>query len=163
MTHVLFVCLGNICRSPMAEAVFRHLVEQEGLGADISVDSAGIGGWHAGEAPHRGTRNVLSTKGIGHETLIARQIVQDDFSAFDYIVCMDEENLAALKQMAPANKNVYRLLDFAPQALERNVEDPYYTGRFEYVYDLVEAGCRGLLAHIKNHWSKRSQGESTGF
>lgn len=149
MTHVLFVCLGNICRSPMAEAVFRHIVEQEGLAAQISVDSAGIGDWHAGEPPHKGTQNVLSTKGIGYDTLVARQILKDDFSAYDYIVCMDEENLAALKRMAPADKKIFRLLDFAPQAAERNVEDPYYTGRFEYVYDLVEAGCRGLLEQIK--------------
>ncbi|MGN7470712.1 low molecular weight protein-tyrosine-phosphatase [Brevibacillus sp. SAFN-007a] len=150
MTSVLFVCLGNICRSPMAEAVFRHLVEQEGLTGEISIDSAGIGGWHAGEPPHKGTQKVLTEKGIAHDTLRARQISRDDFAAYDYIVCMDDENLAALRQMAPAGKNVYRLLDFAHDVPEQNVEDPYYTGRFSYVYDLVEAGCRGLLAEIKS-------------
>jgi protein-tyrosine phosphatase len=149
MIHVLFVCLGNICRSPMAEAVFRHLVAQEGLSDRISVDSAGIGGWHAGEPPHSGTRKVLKEKGIEHDSIRARQITPADFDRFDYIVCMDEENLAALKRMAPEGKQVYRLLDFASEAGEENVEDPYYTGRFDYVYQLVEAGCRGLLKHIR--------------
>lgn len=150
MTSVLFVCLGNICRSPMAEAVFRHLVEQEGLAGEISIDSAGIGGWHAGEPPHKGTQKVLTEKGIAFDTLRARQITRDDFAEYDYIVCMDEENLAALTRMAPAGKKVYRLLDFAHAVQEQNVEDPYYTGRFTYVYDLVEAGCRGLLEEIKS-------------
>lgn len=149
MVHVLFVCLGNICRSPMAEAVFRHLTRQEGLAGEISIDSAGIGGWHAGERPHSGTQNVLRTKGIDHDTLRARQITPIDFTDYDYIVCMDEENLSALKAMAPADKKIYRLLDFAPSAKEQNVEDPYYTGRFDYVYELVEAGCKGLLEEVK--------------
>ncbi|ELK42269.1 phosphotyrosine protein phosphatase [Brevibacillus agri] len=149
MTSVLFVCLGNICRSPMAEAVFRHLAEQEGLAGDISIDSAGIGGWHAGEPPHKGTQKVLTEKGIACDTLRARQITRNDFAEYDYVVCMDDENLAALMKMAPAGKKVYRLLDFAHAVQEQNVEDPYYTGRFSYVYDLVEAGCRGLLAEIK--------------
>ncbi|WNC15728.1 low molecular weight protein-tyrosine-phosphatase [Brevibacillus brevis] len=149
MTHVLFVCLGNICRSPMAEAVFRHLVAEEGLSGEIAIDSAGIGGWHAGERPHAGTQKVLNEKGIAHDTLRARQITPDDFADYDYIVCMDEENLSALERMAPPGKKVHRLLDFASLTSEQNVEDPYYTGRFSYVYDLVEDGCRGLLRHIQ--------------
>ncbi|USG64886.1 low molecular weight phosphotyrosine protein phosphatase [Brevibacillus ruminantium] len=149
MIHVLFVCLGNICRSPMAEAVFRHLVQEEELDSLISIDSAGIGGWHAGNPPHHGTCQVLTEKGISHEGLRARQITPADFSAFDYIVCMDEENLAALTKMAPSGVQVYKLLDFAGHLAERDVEDPYYTGRFDYVYQLVEAGCRGLLEDIK--------------
>ena len=149
MVHVLFVCLGNICRSPMAEAVFRHLVLQEGLGDSIAVDSAGIGDWHAGEPPHQGTQRILRAKGIEHEALRARQIRADDFSRYDYIVCMDEENLSALRKISPKDKKIVRLLDFAPEVKEANIEDPYYTGRFEYVYELVEAGCRGLLDQIK--------------
>ncbi|MGG4492543.1 low molecular weight protein-tyrosine-phosphatase [Brevibacillus reuszeri] len=149
MTHVLFVCLGNICRSPMAEAVFRHLVEKEGLQQQISIDSCGIGGWHAGERPHNGTQKVLTQKGIAHDSLRARQITRQDFSDYDYIVCMDEENLSELNRIAPSDKKVYRLLDFATDAQEQNVEDPYYTGRFEYVFELVQAGCQGLLEEIK--------------
>lgn len=153
MPHVLFVCLGNICRSPMAEAVFRHLVEQEGLADSITIDSAGIGGWHAGEPPHQGTQRILRAKGIAHDSLRARQITSEDFLRYDYIVCMDEENLSALKRMAPKGKKIVRLLDFAPEVKEANVEDPYYTGRFEYVYELVEAGCKGLLEQIKRERS----------
>lgn len=151
MIRVLFVCLGNICRSPMAEAVFRHLVDEAGLADRISIDSAGLGGWHAGEPPHAGTQKVLAREGIAHDTIRARKIEPDDFAAFDYIVCMDEENLSGLARIAPKGKNIYRLLDFAPELAERNVEDPYYTGRFDYVYGLVEAGCRGLLAEIRKH------------
>jgi protein-tyrosine phosphatase len=149
MIRVLFVCLGNICRSPMAEAVFRHLVNEAGLADQISIDSAGLGGWHSGEPPHPGTQKVLAKQGIVHDTIRARQIKADDFADFDYIICMDEENLAGLSRIAPKGKKIYRLLDFAPQLTERNVEDPYYTGRFDHVYRLVEAGCRGLLAEIR--------------
>ncbi|UFJ39532.1 low molecular weight phosphotyrosine protein phosphatase [Brevibacillus humidisoli] len=149
MIRVLFVCLGNICRSPMAEAVFQHLVEEAGLSEHIRTDSAGLGGWHAGAKPHRGTRQVLSAKGIRHDWLTARQIVPADFEQFDYIVCMDEENLSELRRIAPQGKKVFRLLDFAPESNEQNVEDPYYTGRFEYVYQLVEAGCSSLLQRIR--------------
>jgi len=154
MVHVLFVCLGNICRSPMAEAVFRHMVAAEGLSDQIAADSAGIGGWHAGEPPHPGTRKVLTVKNIAHDTIRARQLTADDFDRYAYIVCMDEENLDALARMAPAGKRIYRLLDFAAHLPERNVEDPYYTGRFDYVYQLVEAGCRGLLEEIKHSIEK---------
>jgi protein-tyrosine phosphatase len=133
----------------MAEAVFRHLVEQEGLADAIDIDSAGIGGWHAGEPPHQGTQRILKEKGISRDGLRARQITADDFARYDYIVCMDEENLSALKKMAPKGKKIARLLDFAPEVEEANVEDPYYTGRFAYVYELVESGCRGLLEMIK--------------
>lgn len=132
----------------MAEAVFRHLVDTAGLSGEIEADSAGLGGWHVGEKPHKGTRHVLSAKGIRHDWLKARQIAPADFTHFDYIVCMDEENLRGLKEIAPPGKKLYRLLDFAPDTNELNVEDPYYTGRFEHVYQLVEAGCRGLLTKI---------------
>lgn len=148
MVHVLFVCLGNICRSPMAEAVFRHLVVQAGLEKEISIDSAGTGGWHAGEPPHPGTQKVLKSKEISFETLRARQIPPTDFDQFDYIIGMDEENLSNLYQMTKERDKVYRLLDFAPHLSERNVEDPYYTKRFDYVYSLVEEGCNGLLERI---------------
>lgn len=153
MVRVLFVCLGNICRSPMAEAVFRHLVRQAGWEERIEIDSAGLGGWHEGQPPHPGTQQTLRQRGIDYEGIRARQIKVEDLTKFDYVVCMDEENLAGLKRLAPQATNVYKLLDFSDQANEKNVEDPYYTGRFEYVYELVESGCRGLLQTISKEWN----------
>jgi protein-tyrosine phosphatase len=146
--HVLFVCLGNICRSPMAEAVFRHLVAQAGLSDHIHADSAGIGAYHVGEPPHHGTRRVLRERGISY-THSARLVTPNDLRHFDYIIALDSENLADLDAMARAtNVQPRLLLEYAPAAELHNVPDPYYSGRFDEVYDLVEQGCRGLLERI---------------
>jgi protein-tyrosine phosphatase len=150
--RVLFVCLGNICRSPMAEAVFRHLVEQAGLSDQILVDSAGTSDYHIGERAHPGTRAVLRDNGIEYEGR-ARQITPADFEQFDYILAMDNENLADLRRMAPPETRavIRRFLDFADGVSIREVPDPYYYGQpeFEYVYRLVRRGAEGLLAHIR--------------
>lgn len=148
--RVLFVCLGNICRSPMAEAVFQHLVDEAGLSDDIIVDSAGTGSWHIGERAHRGTRGVLQKHGIVYEGR-ARQIERADFAEFDYILAMDDSNLSNLRRMMPKTSDavVKRFLDFAPDAGESEVPDPYYDGRFEYVYALVKEGAQALLDHIR--------------
>lgn len=149
--RVLFVCLGNICRSPMAEAVFQHLVNEAGLSDQITVDSAGTAGYHVGERAHRGTRNVLSKHNIPYDGR-SRQVVRDDFANFDYILAMDNSNLANLERMAPKDSNVVikRFLDFAEDVSETQVPDPYYDGRFEYVYQLVLKAAEGLLAHIRD-------------
>ncbi len=150
MISVLFVCLGNICRSPMAEAVFRQLVREAGLEKQIRIDSAGIGGWHEGEPPHRGTRKILDTYGISHEGIRARQISREDLDRFDIIVAMDNSNMAALRRMAEkTSADLFLLTDFIPDTDRSDVPDPYYTGNFEEVYELVEAGCRGLLQKIR--------------
>src|SRR5690606_26802126 len=94
LIKVLFVCLGNICRSPMAEAIFRDMVKREGLDAYIEVDSAGTGDWHVGKPPHEGTRRLLDSKQISYAGLVARQLTKEDLSTFDYILAMDENNLA---------------------------------------------------------------------
>ncbi|MEI7771070.1 MAG: low molecular weight protein-tyrosine-phosphatase [Chloroflexales bacterium] len=146
---VLFVCMGNICRSPMAEAVFRHMAQEAGLAARLRIDSAGTGGWHAGEPPHRGTLAVLRRHGIDAGGQRARQLTPDDFTQFDYIVAMDEENLADMARFHPeAHARARLLLAYAPDAPVREVPDPYYDDRFDEVYGLVSAGCRGLLEQI---------------
>jgi protein-tyrosine phosphatase len=148
MIHVLFVCLGNICRSPMAEAVFERMVANAGLSDQISVDSAGTGSWHVGEAAHRGTREVLRQHGIDYRGR-ARQIATGDMDPRHYIVAMDQENLEDLRRRFGDHPRLYRLLDFAPDGGEHNVPDPYYTGNFGAVYGLVAAGCQGLLERIR--------------
>lgn len=148
--RVLFVCMGNICRSPMAEAVFRHQVAEAGLADRFVIDSAGTGGWHVGEPPHHGTLAVLARHGIDPGNQRARQITRADFDRFDYIVAMDEENLADLRRLRRDGRaQISLLLEHTSETPYREVPDPYYTGGFDHVFDLVEAGCRGLLEHIR--------------
>jgi protein-tyrosine phosphatase len=146
--RVLFVCLGNICRSPMAEAIFQKLVEDAGLEDRFEIASAATSHWEIGSPPHPGTQAVLRKHNIRvRADKRAVQISAADLYYYDYVVAMDSENLADLS--AFGQKKVYRLLDFAPQGSPRDVPDPYYTRNFDYVYQLVEAGCAGLLAHIR--------------
>lgn len=148
--RVLFVCLGNICRSPMAEAVVQHLVNEAGLSDAITVDSAGTGSWHVGEQAHSGTRGILKKHKIDYEGR-SRQIKRRDFADFDYILTMDESNLRNVQRIKPDDSEavIQRFLDFAPDSAVHEVPDPYYSGRFEEVYQLVRAGAEGLLDHIR--------------
>ncbi|KAB7706669.1 low molecular weight phosphotyrosine protein phosphatase [Bacillus aerolatus] len=149
MINVLFVCLGNICRSPMAEALFRDLVKKEGLDGQITVDSAGTGDWHIGSPPHEGTLKVLKEYKINAEGLVGRQLAKKDFEAFDYIVGMDESNIQNIYNILgqPAHPKIIRLLDLTDK--QKDVPDPYYTGDFQETYDLLSEGCQVLLEKIK--------------
>lgn len=154
--RVCFVCLGNICRSPTAEGVFRHLVQRAGLGTSIEIDSAGMGSWHAGEPPDPRSVEVAADRGIELDSA-ARTFQVEDFAHFDYLIAMDRENQIDLYAMAPdthARERIVLLRDFDPSAEPgAEVSDPYYGGEdgFYTVLDICEAACAGLLDHVRSH------------
>ena len=131
----------------MAEAVFRQLVKEAGLSDQIDAESAGTGAWHVGERPHPGTIHILMQNQIGIGAKRARQLSRSDFGSFDYIVAMDAENVDDIQALF--GRRVPRLLEFAPQGSPLDVPDPFYTGSFDQVYQLVAGGCKGLLAEIR--------------
>lgn len=147
--NVLFVCLGNICRSPMAEAAFQKLVDEAGLTDQFHIDSAGTGSWHVGEKAHPGTRAVLAEHGIVYNGRSRQINAQDMSNPHTYIITMDQSNSSTLQRQFGSHPNMHRLLDFSSQTAETDVPDPYYTNNFSYVYQLVTDGCRGLLATIR--------------
>lgn len=145
---VLFVCMGNICRSPTAEGVFRHHVEEAGLGDRIIVDSAGTHAYHVGDPPDRRANAAAERRGIQLGDLRARRVSDEDFERFDYVLAMDLDNLERLKDQSPSeHHNKVRLFLEFSSLKEREVPDPYYGGAagFERVLDLVEDASRGLL------------------
>jgi len=145
---ILFVCMGNICRSPTAEGVFRYHVTEAGLGDRVLIDSAGTHAYHVGEPPDRRAMAAAQRRGMSLEGIRARRVAGEDFERFDYIIAMDDDNLLRLKdQSPPEHLSKLRLfLDFS-SGTEREVPDPYYGGTagFERVLDLVEDASRGLL------------------
>ncbi len=151
--RILFVCMGNICRSPTAEAVVRRILEEEGLAGSFVLDSAGTHAYHVGEPPDRRAIAAARRRGIDMTPLRARVVTVEDFSSFDLILAMDEDNLSHLERVAPdAYRQRLRLfLEFAPDCGTQSVPDPYYGGEsgFEEVLDLVEQAGRGLLAALR--------------
>ena len=149
-TSVLFVCMGNICRSPLAEAAFRAEAERQGL--DVLVDSAGTGGWHAGEPPDRRARAAAARNGVDISGQRARQVTRDDFHRFDHILALDEDNLAHLERMRPAGAHarLSLLLDHLEGREGEGVADPYYGDdrHFDATWADVAAAARGLADRI---------------
>lgn len=156
---VIFVCLGNICRSPTAHGVFRQLVSDKGWAHLIEIDSAGTAAYHVGKQADARSRSVAKQRGIAMDDLRARKVDLGDIIEFDYILAMDESNYADLLEMAlPEHRHKIRLfLEFAPQFNQKEVPDPYYGGAdgFNYVFDLVEAASAGLLADIEQKYLRK--------
>jgi protein-tyrosine phosphatase len=159
MTSILFVCLGNICRSPLAEGVFRHLTRERGVAHLYHVDSAGTGAWHVGEPPDRRSAEVARRNGVSLEGA-ARQVSRPDFERFDWILAMDRDNLAALEAMRRrgATARLHLLREFDPERGNGDVPDPYYGGPdgFENVYALVRRAAEAFLDHLE---AERRQGK----
>lgn len=159
MVKVLFVCLGNICRSPSAEGVFRDLVAKNGLEGQILTDSAGTGSWHVGSPPDERAQKAALERGIDLSDLRGRQVKPKDFITFDYVLAMDRSNYANLQQIAPSGyeDRLHMFLSFDPKSPEEEVPDPYYGGPsgFDYVLDLIEEASKGLLRDIETGYLGR--------
>lgn len=150
---MLFVCMGNICRSPTAEGVFRRLVQTEGLAAEILIDSAGTHDYHVGEAPDRRTQQAAAKRGYDLSGLRGRQVSPRDFPEFDYVLAMDDHNLSILQRLCPPQyaQKLRLFMEYSERFDQREVPDPYYGGAqgFEAVLDMVEDAASGLLREIR--------------
>jgi protein-tyrosine phosphatase len=150
--RLLFVCLGNICRSPMAEGVFRRVVVENGVADRFEIDSAGMGDWHLGQAPDTRAQKAARDRGMDISAQRARQVKPSDFDRFDLLLAMDDANYDELLALAPKSKlhKVRLFLDFAPAAGTRNVPDPFYgePEGFDRALDLIEQATRGLLEEL---------------
>lgn len=148
MTRILFVCLGNICRSPTAEGVFRAMADRAGLA--VEVDSAGTGGWHAGEPPHPPAVLAAQKRGYDLSALRARQVTRADFARFHRIYAMDSRNLADLVALRAGQGTAPRLfLGLLPGAGHRDIADPWYTGDYEGTLDIIERASAALVADLR--------------
>lgn len=153
MINVLFVCLGNICRSPMAEGLLKKRVADEGRTNQFMIDSAATSTYELGRPPHPGTQAILAKENIRTENMIARQIQLQDFQKFDWIIGMDQSNVEELRQLAPADAQtkIHLFLSSVPGKEEQNVPDPYYTHDFDETYQLLSQGLDYWLKIWKKH------------
>ncbi len=155
MVKVLFICMGNICRSPTAHGVFQKLLQEQSLDHLVEVDSAGTYAYHVGEPPDSRSQAAALQRGVDLSAQRARRVCEKDFELFDYVLAMDSDNLHNLERCCPAGyeERVRLFLDFSVEYGEDEVPDPYYGGGsgFEHVLDLVESASQGLLMHIRHH------------
>lgn len=151
MTKILFICLGNICRSPMAEYVFKNMIEKRKIQNQFIIDSAATSNEEIGNRMHYGTKRKLDEVGIKYNNHIARKMTAEDYKNYDYLIGMEESNIRnILRIVKNDNENkIFRLLDFSNNP--RDIADPWYTGNFDKTYDDILEGCRGLLDHILNN------------
>jgi protein-tyrosine phosphatase len=152
MIKILFVCMGNICRSPTADGVFRHRLAADGLDDRVQVDSAGTHGWHVGNPPDPRSVSAARARGIDISDVRSRKVRPADFTEFDYVLAMDQDNLDDMgPSAAQGTARVHLFLEFASHMGETDVPDPYYGGDhgFDHVLDLVEAASDGLIAHLR--------------
>jgi protein-tyrosine phosphatase len=162
--RVLFVCMGNICRSPTAEGVFRKVLAERAPELDVEIDSAGTHGYHAGAAPDPRACRAAERRGVDLKSLRARRVTEEDFERFELVLAMDEQNREFLLELSPPEyrDRIRLFMDFAPHLARREVPDPYYGGStgFEHVLDLVEEAATGLLEHLRNSAPPRSDAQS---
>lgn len=159
MVNVLFVCMGNICRSPIAQGVFEDLLRREGLEDEVFVDSAGTGAWHIGEPPDARAQESASKRGLDLSSQRARRVTLEDCQRFDYVIAMDRDNYDSVSALCRQSEAEVRLfLEYAPDTPQREVPDPYFGGPdgFEHVLDFVEEAAQGLLYDVrKRHLESR--------
>ena len=160
MVNVLFVCLGNICRSPTAQGVFSALVNKEGLEQSINIDSAGTGAWHSGDPPDRRAQEAAKARGYDLSSQRARKVKESDFYRFDYIIAMDRQNHEDLSIISPPDmrSRIRLFLTFAPNLKITEVPDPYYgdTAGFDQVLNIIEEASGGLLEDIRRYHIKEA-------
>lgn len=149
---VMFVCMGNICRSPTAHGLFQQLVDEQGLGNSILVESSGTHSYHVGNPPDGRSQAIASQRGVDLSSLRARRFISNDFIEFDYLIGMDNGNIADMRAIRPDNASgrLQLMLEYSSRYSEKEVPDPYFgDDGFERVFDLIDDSARGLLAHIR--------------
>ena len=162
--RLLFVCLGNICRSPLAEGAFRSVAAEEGVLDHFEIDSAGLGDWHVGQAPDDRAQKAAGRRGIDISGQSARQVAREDFTHFDLLLAMDGSNYEDLTELAPKGERhkIRRFLDFAPHAGTKDVPDPFFgeAEGFDHALDLIEEAARGLLTELLSDEAKPARKKS---
>ncbi|MDP8079188.1 low molecular weight protein-tyrosine-phosphatase [Phocoenobacter skyensis] len=149
-THILFVCLGNICRSPMAEYIMRHKIQQADLNHQIVTDSAGTSGWHDGEDMHKGTKQQLAKHNIDNSGFVSRRVQKQDWEKFDYIIAMDNQNLKDLEKLFGKEPNrLFNITSLCHNLAYDHIPDPWYTDNFDETYQLLGQCCEVLLQRVK--------------